>query len=379
MTVGPGEHLPTGAVSARKLEHVELALAPEGPPATPAGWDDVRLVPRALPELSPGDVDLTTELAGHTLAAPIVLAPMTGGHPELGHLNAVLGEAAAHLGIAVGVGSQRAALADPSLAGSFAAVRDRAPDVVVLANLGACQLIAQASTPALTADDVQAAIEMVGADALTVHLNVAQELVQTEGDRTTGPFLPALERVVSSCPVPVLVKETGSGMTGDDARRLAEVGVAAVDVGGAGGTSFVDIEGARARRGGDDRGARLGATFRGWGVPTAASVLETRSAGVPVVATGGIRHGLDVARAVALGARAAGLGRVAMAAAHLGVDALVEELEAVVDELRTALVLCGAPTPGALVATPPVLTGDTLEWARQRRLLPTEPSGHPMG
>lgn len=354
----------------RKLEHLELALAEPTPGPSAAGWDDVRLVPTALPERSLADVELGSELLGRHLGAPLVLVPMTGGHPDLGRVNAVLGEAAEHLGIAVGVGSQRAALEDPDLVPSYRAVRDRAPTAMVLANLGACQLLAQADRAALLADDVARAVEMVAADVLTIHLNVAQEVVQTEGDRVTGPFLPVIEDLVERCEVPVMVKETGSGMTGHDARRLAEVGVSAVDVGGAGGTSFVEIEGARAERAGDARGARLGATFRGWGVPTAAALLEVRSAPLEVVATGGIRHGLDAARALALGATAVGLGRTAAAAALDGVEACIAELEMVIEELRVATLLCGASACSALAEIEVVLDGPTASWAR--RLGPSE-------
>jgi isopentenyl-diphosphate delta-isomerase len=247
-------------------------------------------------------------------------------------------------------------------------VRERAPSAVVLANLGACQLLEQGDRPALRADQVAGAIEMVGADILTVHLNVAQEVVQTEGDRTTGPFLPALEALVARSPVPVMVKETGGGMTGHDARRLAEAGVAALDVGGAGGTSFVAIEGARAGRSGDERGIRLGTTFSGWGVPTAAAVLEVARAGLPVVATGGVRHGLDAARALALGATAVGLGRVAATAARGGAEACTAELALVVEELRIATLLCGAARSADLGRAGAVIEGPTLAWARQRGL-----------
>jgi isopentenyl-diphosphate delta-isomerase len=296
---------------------------------------------------------------------------MTGGHPDLAPLNAALGQAAEHFGLAVGVGSQRVALADPSLAPSFGAVREHAPTAFVLANIGAGQLVEQGTVAALTSDDIRTAVDMVRADALTVHLNVAQESIQPEGDRVTGPFVPALSALVESSPVPVIVKETGSGMTGADARRLADLGVAAVDVGGAGGTSFVDIEGIRAERAGDRRRAQLAATFGGWGVPTAAAVLETRRAGVPVIATGGVRSGLDAARALALGASVVGIGRLAIVAARRGVDDLLAELDLFLHELRLACLLTGAGKATDLASNRPVLTGATRAWAEQRGLWPT--------
>jgi isopentenyl-diphosphate delta-isomerase len=324
-------------------------------------------VPAALPGISPDDVDLGTDLLGRRLAAPLVLVGMTGGHPDAAELNATLGAAAQRLGLAVGVGSQRAALEAPGLAGTFAAVRRRAPDALVLANVGACQLVDQGGAPALDAGAHGRLVDMAGADALAVHLNVVQELVQSEGDRHFGGLAEAIARLVASCPVPVVVKETGAGIDRASAATLAGAGVAALDVGGAGGTSFARIEGERAARVGDPRGARLGRVFADWGIPTAASVLEVRRVGVPVIATGGVRSGLDAARALALGARAVGLGRTALLAAQLGEEALVAELTAVLAELRTALVLCGARCPDALAA--PVLRGRTLEWARQRQLI----------
>lgn len=357
------------AVAERKAEHLALAAAAASQSGVDPGWDDVRLVPRALPELSLADVDPSVELFGHRLAAPLVLVPMTGGHPDATPLNRALGAAAERLGLAVGVGSQRAALARPDLSDTFAAIRDEAPSALVMANIGAGQLIAQGDVPPLGPEAIEAVVAMVRADVLTVHLNVAQELVQPEGDLVTGPFLPALRAVIAASPVPVVVKETGSGMSRADAEALAEAGAAGIDVGGAGGTSFVRIEASRAEAARDSRSARRGRALADWGVPTAASVLEIRGAGLPVIATGGVRDGLDVARALALGATAAGLGRRAVLAAQVGVDALVDELDGIVDELRAVMVLTGARTPGELAVTPPVLLGSTLAWARQRGLL----------
>ena len=353
-------------ISERKREHLELAASPRSQALVDPGWDDVHLIPSSLPEVSPADVDLGTDLVGHRLAAPLVLVPMTGGHPDAARLNAVLGEVAERLGLAVGVGSQRAALRQPSLAATFAAVREHAPDAVVLANIGACQLVAQGDEAPLRPEDLARVVDMVDADLLTVHLNVVQELIQTEGDRTTGPLAGALADAVAASPVPVLAKETGAGLTTEVAATLVDAGVAGLDVGGAGGTSFARIEAARAAEAGDRRGARLGAVFGDWGVPSASSVLEVRALGVPVVATGGIRHGLDAARALALGATAVGIGRLAITAAMEGVAALEDELGLLLEELRTAHVLCGARTPADLADQRPVLTGFTLEWARQR-------------
>jgi isopentenyl-diphosphate Delta-isomerase len=356
-------------IAERKRAHLELALAPTSQSAVDPGWDDVHLLPLSLPELSLDQVDLGTSFFGHRLDAPIVLVPMTGGHPDAAELNAVLGEAAARLGLAVGVGSQRAALGERSLARTFSAVRDRAPDVPVLANIGACQLVAQGAEPALTPGDLAEVVDMVRADVLSIHLNVVQELVQPEGDRNTAELAAAIAAAVDAVAVPVLVKETGAGMTHETAMLLAELGVAGLDVGGAGGTSFARIEATRAEASADEGASALGRLFGTWGVPTVASLLEVRRAGLPVVATGGVRHGLDAAKALALGARAVGVGRLAIEPATRGVAELVRRLEQLIDEVRMAFLLSGARTVDQLQERSPVVTGFSLEWARQRRLL----------
>ncbi|MCD9625336.1 type 2 isopentenyl-diphosphate Delta-isomerase [Rhabdothermincola salaria] len=358
-----------GAATAkdRKRQHLELVLDGASQHARDAGWGDVHLVPRVLPGCSVAEVDLRTSFLGATLRAPVMIAGMTGGFPDAGHLNATLGEAAAELGLAVGVGSQRVALIDASVRDSFAAVRRHAPDAFVLGNVGACQLIDQDGTPGLTPADLARAVEMVGADALAVHLNVVQELVQPEGDRSFTGLLEGVAGAVAASPVPVVAKETGAGMDRQGATALVASGVAALDVGGLGGTSFARIERDRAAALGDEHAARLGEVFADWGIPTAASVLETRTLGVPVIATGGVRSGLDAARALALGATLVGVGRPAVEAAQRGTAALVRYLEGFLDELRAALVLAGASAAGQLGS--PVLSGFTLEWARQRALL----------
>ncbi len=260
----------------------------------------------------------TTSLTGVELSAPLVISAMTGGHGAAAVVNGRLAHAAQELGIALGVGSQRAALRDPRLRPTYAVVRKNAPDALVIGNLGICQLIAQGEEPAFGAAEIDAAVEMVGAQLLAIHLNVVEELIQPEGDRVTTGLFAALEKVIEACPVPVMVKETGAGIDGDTARAVVAAGAAVLDVGGAGGTSFARVEGIRAESRGDARGARLGTTFADWGIPTAASIVECRGLGVPLVATGGIRTGLDAAKALALGADLVAIGRPALVAARQG-------------------------------------------------------------
>lgn len=356
-------------IAQRKAEQLALATSAHADAARSAGWEDVHPIPCSIPELARADVDTSAELLGRRLRAPVAIAAMTGGHPGAAELNATLGAAAEALGLAVGVGSQRAALADPSLAPTFAAVRRHAPSAFVLANLGACQLIAQPGAPALSAGEVERAIEMVEADALAIHLNVLEETIQPGGDERFDGILHALAALCARVSVPVIAKETGAGLTRECAQRLVEAGVAALDVGGVGGTSFAGIERARAERAGDERRAALGRTFADWGLPTAAAVLEVRDLGVPVIATGGVRNGLDAAKALALGADAVGIARVALDAAQDGLDALLARIEMLVDELAVAMLLSGARSPEGLRRPAPVVTGFTHDWAQQRGLL----------
>ncbi|WP_432838707.1 type 2 isopentenyl-diphosphate Delta-isomerase [Dactylosporangium sp. CA-092794] len=348
----------------RKAEHVALGLAEASQDRAPAAWREVHLVPSCLPAGPPDQIAIHTTLLGRSLAAPLCVAGMTGGHPD-GHLiNARLARAAERYGLALGVGSQRVALRDASLAPTFAVVRQVADPPLVLANLGVSQLLG--GDRGRAAGDVARAVEMVRADALAVHLNALEELVQPEGDALSGRWLEALAAAVADSPVPIVAKETGAGMDRCSVRRMIEVGVAAVDVGGRGGTSFARIEAERAQRAGDVRRHRLGLAFADWGLPTPISVLEARGQGVPVIASGGVRTGIDAAKALALGADLVAIGRPLLAAAVGGEAALADAVEQFLDELRCAMTLSGAASIADLRAQPVVLDGLSARWSRQR-------------
>ncbi|MGH8913590.1 MAG: type 2 isopentenyl-diphosphate Delta-isomerase [Acidimicrobiia bacterium] len=357
------------SISNRKKEHLEAAVQTTSQTGVGAGWEDVHLVPASLPDISMSQVDVSTDIAGHDIEAPIVIASMTGGHEMSMPINQRLAMAAESLGLAIGSGSQRAALRDKSLARTYSIIRETAPGAVVLANIGVCQLVPQGDEPALVRGEIEEVVGMVDAQFLIIHLNVVEELIQPEGDSNMAGLLSAIGSVVSWSPVPVMVKETGAGMSRETAAALAGQGVTALDVGGAGGTSFARIEGARAKQRGDRRGSRFGSTFGDWGIPTAISILEARGAGLPVVATGGVRTGLDAAKALALGATAVGLGRPVLTAAIEGYDKLLEELSDFIDELKVAMVLTAARDVPALRGHHPVLTGHVSQWADQRGLL----------
>ena len=352
-------------VEARKADHLRVGASADVNARTTAGWRDIHLVHEALPEIDLADVDVSVELFGKRLRAPVILASMTGGHAAAREINARLARAAERHGVAMGVGSQRAALRRPDLAPTYSVVREQAPTALLVANIGAAQLVEQASGPALLVEDARAAVDMLHADALAVHLNFLEESVQPEGDRRATGVAAALRRVVEAVGVPVVAKETGAGLSRETAQRLAELGVAALDVGGAGGTSFAAIEALRAADQGDSQGQRLGEVLRDWGIPTAVALVAARPAGLPLIATGGVRSGLDAAKAIALGATLVGVARPLLQAAlesEAAVDALVGQL---ILELRTALFLSGACSLDELRRRPLVVVGATRAWLDQ--------------
>jgi len=330
-----------------------------------AGWADISLVHEALPEIDQCDVDLTLEFLGRRLSAPLLIAGMTGGHRTARDVNAVLARAAERYGLAIGVGSQRAALRRPDLAYTYTVVRDEAPTALVIANIGAPQLIAQGDTPPLGVAEVQQAVDMVRADALAVHLNYLQEAVQPEGERRARGVAEAIARLTHSMPVPVMAKETGGGMSRTTALRLKQLGVQALDVGGMGGTSFAAVEGLRAEAQGDAASQQLGEVLRDWGVPTPVAVVNACFTGLPVIATGGIRSGLDGAKALALGASLVGVARPLLQAALQGDQAVSAWIEQFLLELRTVVFLTGSADLRTLRDKDRVVSGRTKEWLAQ--------------
>ena len=342
----------------RKLDHVDLAMDDAAVSGVDAGWSDVTLVPVALPNLNPGDVDPGCTFLGKSLGAPVFIAGMTGGHPDLEKINLALAIAAQDHGIAMGVGSQRAALVDEELVQSFAVVRQQAADVFICGNIGISQILdGQAGK-----DVLNKLVDMIRADALAVHINVLQELVQPEGEINLGKAYEGLAEMVATSPVPVVVKETGCGIDRETASRLAETGIAALDVGGMGGTSFTAIEGLRASSAQDHEGARRARTFAIWGIPTACSVLEVANVGLPVIATGGISDGLQAAKALSLGAQLAGIGRKMLTAAIQGPEQASAELGRIIEEIRISLALSDCRNLDEFNSRTPVLTGTVAQW-----------------
>jgi isopentenyl-diphosphate delta-isomerase len=319
--------------------------------ALDSGLDEWRFVHQALPEVDLDAVDTGTDLLGRPLRAPILISCMTGGVERGAALNRRLAAAAQAHGVAVGVGSQRAALEDPELAETFR-VRGIAPDVPLLANLGVSQL----ARPGAVAR-CRRVVAMIGADALVLHANPLQEALQPEGTPHFAGLLERIGEVAASVDVPVLVKEVGWGIAENVARALGEAGVAGVDVAGAGGTSWGEVERHRIS---DPVMREVAASFRGWGIRTADAVTACRRAlpdGV-VIASGGLRTGIDVAKCLALGANAAGLAAPFLRAAVAGRDALDDLLRRLRAELRITMFCIGATTIADLRATPHLSRAD---------------------
>lgn len=346
----------------RKAEHLRICLTEDvQAKKITTGFEDIHLLHRTIPRFSLNDVDTSISFFGKKLKAPIIIEAMTGGTPEAERINANLAEAAEYFGLAMGVGSQRAALETPRLERTFKVAREKGPRIFLTANLGLPQVIAENGIEA-----AKKAVEMIDADALAIHLNILQEAIQHEGETN---FYGALERlmiVASELSVPIIVKETGAGMISEDAGLLDETGVKGIDVGGAGGTSWAAVESYR-----EGLKHQLGITFWDWGIPTAVSVVEAASStDLTVIASGGVRTGLDIAKAISLGADAAGLAWPLLKPAVEG--HLDYVLRVLIEEFKTSMFLTGARDVEGLKRRPVVVTGKTAEWLALRGFRPEE-------
>jgi isopentenyl-diphosphate delta-isomerase len=345
-------------LSSRKTDHLDLATSGDvGFKKTTTLFECVRLVHDALPDLDFDGIDLGCTILGKRLRAPILIAGMTGGTERAERINRELASIAEERGYAFGLGSQRALYKNPSSLRTYA-VREAAPSLLLLGNVG----IVQAG--AMSTAEVSDLVASVGADALCIHMNPAMELIQDDGDRDFRGGLATLERLVGELSVPVISKETGCGISRSVGERLLSIGVRHVDVSGAGGTSWVAVETERASA------ARrpLGEAFWEWGIPTAASVSLIEPLGFDTIfATGGIRDGLEIAKAVALGASAGGVARRALQALENGGRAgAVEFFSTLETELRMAMLLTGSKDLAALRRAPRIVTGELVDWLPEK-------------
>ena len=330
----------------RKQDHIDIVL--DGARArsrVSAGFDAVRLVHCALPEISFDAVDLSTTFLGRRLKAPVLISSMTGGPAQSERINAHLAEAAQELGLALGVGSQRIAIERQGAAGLTRELRRRAPDAALYANLGVAQFV-----KGYGVDEARRAVDMIGADGLILHLNPLQEAIQPEGDRDWRGALDAIAALARALEVPIIAKEVGFGLSADVARALEGAGVAALDVAGAGGTNWALVEGER----GIGAAKAVAAAFADWGIPTVASLAAVRGAcpQIPLIASGGVRHGVDMAKAIRLGADLAGQAAGTLEAALTSTQAVVDHFTIVIRQLAVACFATGAQDLAALKRVP---------------------------
>jgi len=341
--------------SSRKLDHLRICAEKEVESGD-AGFADVRFVHNALPECDMGEIDLKNRFLNHTFSSPLFISGMTGGHPGTKETNARLARAAERYGIGMGVGSQRAALENPSLADTFSVVRDEAPHAFLVANLGVVQLRDHGTGWA------EQAVEMIGADAIAIHLNFLQEAIQPEGDHNATGCFDAIAELARDFKKPVIVKETGCGISAATARRCWGAGVRAIDTGGWGGTSWAAVESVRAGesgKAGDKKLKSLGEDFAVWGIPTLVSLAEVLATGGPVIASGGVRSGLDIAKGLAFGADLCGMALPLLKPAMKDDKALFEVIDTIHRELTVAMFLTGSACVADLRKAPLHITGRT--------------------
>jgi len=327
----------------RKREHIKISLD-ENVSAHHNYWDDITFIHNALPEINEKDIDLSIELFGKKLGAPLVISAMTGGYTEGKKINENLAATAEKFDIAMGVGSQRAALENEKLKGTYNVINNY--DVPLkIANIGASQMVLWDENKIL--ENAEKIVNMIDADVLAVCLNFLQEVIQPEGETHAKGCLTRIDMLSKEFDKPILIKESGAGISYNVAERLKKTKIAGIDVGGAGGTSFSAVEYYRAKSKQDKHNMREGKTFWDWGIPTPTSILEVGEATnweLPIISTGGIRNGLDAAKALALGASAAGIAHALLKPATQSKDSTIFELDLIIKELRTAMFLVGADT-----------------------------------
>jgi isopentenyl-diphosphate delta-isomerase len=333
-------------IEQRKRDHIGIVLSGTARHSAPAGFDAISFVHDAMPEVDLTKVDLSCEFLGSSLRLPFLASSMTGGPDISDRINAAIAEAAQHLGFAMGVGSQRISLTTSESHGLGRQLRRMAPGIPIYGNLGAVQLV-----HGMGLDDARRAIDQLDANALILHLNPLQEALQHGGDRNFAGVEAAIEKLARALPVPIIAKEVGSGISASVASRLIACGVAAIDVAGAGGTSWAAVEGHRSARPEDHA---LGEIFRDWGIPTARCLADIRAQfpDVPLIASGGIRHGLDGAKAIRLGANLVGQAGALLPAAIKGTVEVVAHVEAFARALSITCFATGSRNLAALKHAP---------------------------
>jgi len=349
-------------IEKRKERHLRLSLDENVQSDIGTGFEDVRLIHRALPEIDLEEIDTETELFGKKLSSPLIVSAITGGTGFAKEINSTLAEVAEELGIGIGVGSQRIALEDPGVEHTFTVVREKAPSSLVMGNIGCPQL-----SLGWGVDEAKRCVDMINADALGIHMNPLQEAVQVGGDTQYKGVLDKIKEITGELGTPVVMKETGCGISREVAMSLEAAGASALEVSGVGGTSWAAVEHHIAKVEGKKSQETLGDALWNWGIPTAISVVETSgSTELKIIASGGLRTGVEMAKAVSLGADAVGIAKPFLEKAVEGKEALREHVEDILREFRTVMFLVGAKNVEELRNVPVVVLGRTSEWLSLR-------------
>jgi isopentenyl-diphosphate delta-isomerase len=342
-SVRAGDVAPSNSITARKDQHLDIVLQGLGrQDEVTTGFEKIRFVHCALPELALAEVDLSCTFLNKKLAAPLLISSMTGGPSRAERINTHLAEAAETLGIAFAVGSQRIAIENAGDAGFGRRLRRLAPTIPIYANFGAVQL-----AHGFGEKEAQTIVDMIAADALYLHLNPLQEALQPEGDRDWRGILDAIAKLARALPVPIIAKEIGCGISGAIARRLVDAGIAAIDVAGAGGTSWALVESERALT---ERDRAVARSFASWGIPTGDAIRDVRAhcVDIPLIGSGGIKDGITAAKAIRLGADLAGIAAGTLEPALISAEAVADHLNGVIDQLRIACFCTGSRDLNAL-------------------------------
>lgn len=347
----------------RKVDHIRICLddRAQAKKAT-AGFEDIQLIHRALPEIDKTKIHLQTNFLGKKFSAPIIVGAMTGGTEEAVKINSSIAQAVEKLGLGMGLGSQRAAIENSALERTYSIAREKAPHAYLIANVGGVQLL-----HGYGVKEVKRIVEMIDADAVAIHLNALQEAVQPEGQTNFKGVISKIAEIAGAIDQPVIVKETGAGISAEDAKALEKAGVKAIDIGGVGGTSFAAVEYHRVSKKEGELQHFLGEALWDWGIPTAVSLIETaQTVKLPIIASGGVRSGTDIAKALALNASLASVVQPILQTAVKGAEETELKLQFLIEELRNTMFLTGAEKITDFANTPVVITGKTAEWLTVR-------------
>jgi isopentenyl-diphosphate delta-isomerase len=347
----------------RKADHIRISLKRDVQARqVTTGFENIYFVHKALPEIDKQKIDLSVTVFGRKFSAPLIAGAITGGTLEATKINSTVAEAVEELGLGMGIGSQRAAIENTRFEKTFAIARKKAPTAFLIANIGGVQLV-----NGYGLREVKKAIEMIDADAIAIHLNSLQEAVQPEGQTNFKGILEKISEIAKELDKPIIAKETGAGIAWEEAKRLESAGAKGIDISGAGGTSFAAVEYYRAKRKGNSFQRVLGDVFWDWGIPTAASLVEvSQTAKIPVIASGGLRSGVEIAKSLALGASLTSLSYPVLQAAVNGVKETIGVLSLLIEELRNSMFLVGADSVQVLKRVPIAIMANTAEWLRMR-------------